>query len=208
MRMCNVIGGKRIQIMQKTKTKKAFLLIMTVLFWFAQYVYIPYQTPYLLSIGAASSFVGVVAGAYGLTQMILRIPMGVVADIRQQQKSFIVIGLVCAGIASAIRMLFSDPAAFLVANLFSGITSAMWVSAVVFLTSLYKEDKLKKAMGYTFAANNGGILLGFAASGLINDAWGIQMIFAASIISALLGALIMLFVREEAPSERGIKKIL
>ena len=53
-----------------------FYIIVT-LFWFAQYVYIPFQSTYLISIGTISSMVGIIIGAYGITQMLLRLPVGI-----------------------------------------------------------------------------------------------------------------------------------
>lgn len=192
--------------MQKTGTKKVLLNIAVVCFWFAQYVYVPYQTPYLFSMGAASSLVGVVVGAYGFSQMLLRIPVGILADIRSRHKRFILIGILCSALASVLRVLFAHPGAFLAANLLSGVASSMWISYTVFYSSLYREDELKKAMGYLIAANNGGIVLGFLAGTLLNDYLGISYVFLCSTAAGLLGFIIALFIREE-PAQAADKKI-
>ena len=76
------------------KKKRALLLTITVFFWFAQYVYIPYQTPYLSSLGIAAGVSGVILGAYGFSQMAIRIPVGVMADRRSRHKWFIALGAV------------------------------------------------------------------------------------------------------------------
>ena len=62
------------------KHRRAVMQTITVLFWFALYVYVPYQTPYLTLLGVASSFIGIILGAYGFSQMIIRIPLGIGAD--------------------------------------------------------------------------------------------------------------------------------
>ncbi len=191
---------------QKSVTKK-LLFIMILFFWFAQYVYIPYHTPYLLSLGAASSFVGIIVGAYGLAQVLFRIPIGIFADSKAGQKKLILIGLVCSTAASAIRILFPSPAAFLVANFFTGITSATWVSVTVFFSSLFEPSELKKAMGLSIAGNNGGILLGFIASAYISSNLGITLLFAASIISASCGIITLLFIKESNPRNKETEKI-
>ena len=55
--------------MQRRQTrlgKENILLVAITLFWFAQYVYIPFQTPYLTAIGISAGLIGTVVGAYGL----------------------------------------------------------------------------------------------------------------------------------------------
>ena len=193
--------------MQKVKTTKILLGLTIVLYWFAQYVYIPFHTPYILSLGATASFAGVILGAYGIMQMFLRIPIGVIADKRGKHKKILILGLVCAGLASAVRLLFPVPAAFLIANLLSGITSAAWVSVTVFFSSQFSEGEIKKSTGLLLAANNGGILLGFVASLFVGKNIGVWFVFAASIAAAVCGLITALFVREAAPAQRRAKNI-
>ena len=45
----------------------------TALFWFAMYTYVPILTPYVEHLGGSLSMAGMVVGAYGLTQMLVRI---------------------------------------------------------------------------------------------------------------------------------------
>lgn len=49
----------------KLNYQKNLLLIIVVLFWFAQYVYVPFQTPYLLTMQVSSSMIGIIIGIYG-----------------------------------------------------------------------------------------------------------------------------------------------
>lgn len=193
--------------MQKKSVTKILLIIMILFFWFAQYVYIPYHTPYLLSLGVASSFVGIIVGAYGLAQVLFRVPIGIFADTKAGQKKLILIGLACAAVASSIRILFPTPAAFLVANFITGVTSATWVSVTVFFSSLFEPGELKKAMGLSIAGNNGGILLGFIASAYISGNLGMTLLFAASIISAVCGIITLLFIKESGPERQTTNKI-
>lgn len=192
--------------MSKTVTK-ILLFISIIFFWFAQYVYIPYQTPYLFSLGAASAFVGIIVGAYGFSQMVLRIPAAIFADIYKRQKALILLGTFCSALSSVFRVLFPSPVMFLIANLFSGIASTMWVSYTIFYSSLYKKEELNKAMGYSLAANNGGILLGFIAGAFINDSLGIKFVFISAISGGILAFITALFLREE-PSKRSAAKFL
>ncbi len=192
--------------MQKTKRTKILLLITITLFWFAQYVYVPFHTPYLLFLGASSAFVGIIVGTYGLAQMFFRIPVGMLADRRGRYKGLIIAGFICAVLASLLRLVFPVPAAFLAANLLSGITSSSWVALTVFYSSLYSEEELKKATGHVMASNNAGILLGFVVSMFVADNSGVWFVFAVSMGAALLGLVTIVFVKEIPPVQKPLEQ--
>ena len=48
------------------------LLLISALFWFAQYVYQPDTAPYLLAQKVSADFVGIIVGVYGGVQMAAR----------------------------------------------------------------------------------------------------------------------------------------
>ena len=56
-----------------SKKDEIIFLISVSFFWFAQYVYIPYQTPYLAMIQTSTSFIGIIIGTYEISQMVLRL---------------------------------------------------------------------------------------------------------------------------------------
>ena len=72
--------------MSSRSRQQTVLLGIVGMYWFSQYVYMPYQTPYLLSIGTAASLAGIIVGAYGFTQLLLRLPIGLMADRKGRHK--------------------------------------------------------------------------------------------------------------------------
>ena len=117
----------------KDKTKQMrMLLILVCIFWFGQYVYIPYQTTYLTEIGVSADIIGIIIGAYGLVQIFFRIPVGIFADMGGGHKKIITLGICCVGIASLIRVLFPNAAGFFAENLFSGLGASACISYMVF----------------------------------------------------------------------------
>ncbi|WOO36474.1 MFS transporter [Anaerocolumna sp. AGMB13020] len=177
-----------------SKYQEIIFLAMVSLFWFAQYVYMPYQTMYLTAYGVTSSFVGVVIGAYGISQLLLRFPIGLMADSAGRHKLFIVTGALAAGMASLIRIFWPGGAGFLAANLLSGLASSMWISFMVFYTNCYVDNQQQTATSRIILFNNLGILLGFVTSALLYDWLGMQTIcilsFAAGALAFCLGLLI------------------
>ena len=105
--------------------KQKILFIAVIFFWFAQYVYIPYQTPCLTMIQTSTSFIGIILGSYGISQMVLRLPVGLLADYRNKHKMIMLIGALSSGCASLFRIIFNNGIGFLIGNLFSGFASAM-----------------------------------------------------------------------------------
>ena len=84
------------------------LFIAVIFFWIAMYVYIPYQTTYLKVIGTASNQIGIIVGAYGISQMLLRFPVGILADRQNYHKIFILAGGGAASTASVFRILLNN----------------------------------------------------------------------------------------------------
>ena len=82
------------------------------------YVYIPYQTTYLKVIGTASNQIGIIVGAYGISQMLLRFPVGVLADRQNYHKVFILTGGGAAAIASVFRIFLNDSLGFFIGKHF------------------------------------------------------------------------------------------
>lgn len=178
------------------KVQKRILLVIVVMFWFSQYVYMPYQTPYLLSIGVAANFIGVVVGAYGLSQMILRMPIGIMADMRGRHKFFIIIGTGSSGLASLFRIFMPNGIGFLLGSLFSGLASAMWISFMVLYSNYFKKDEMQKSMGTIIAANNIGVLVGFVAGSMFYDRFGMNVLCILSVVAALPSTILAFFIKE------------
>lgn len=181
------------------KLQKNILIGIVILFWFSQYVYMPYQTPYLLSKGAGASFVGVIVGVYGLSQMLLRMPVGIMADIRGRHKSFILIGAGASGFASILRVVLPGPVGFLLGNFLSGLASAMWISFMVLYSNYFDKSHMQKSMAVIIAANNLGILLGFVAGLFFYDGFGMDFLCVLSIVASVLSTIMAIFIKEPKP---------
>ena len=96
----------------KLNYQKNLLLVIVVLFWFAQYVYVPFQTPYLLTMQVSSSMIGIIIGIYGFSQMVLRMPIGIMADKNGRHKLFIILGVTASALASVFRIILEPQQVF------------------------------------------------------------------------------------------------
>ena len=187
----------RMKGLQSNPAHERLLLTIVPLFWFAQYIFIPYQTPYLTSLGVSPSLIGIVVGSYGFAQLILRLPVGLLADRRGRHKPFILLGVASAGIASLFRILFPGELGFLIGNLLSGLASAMWISFMVLFFTYFPKDKLGKASGLIVGANNFGILMGFVAGMLLYEPYGMTLLCILSAASAVPTFLLSTGIKEQ-----------
>ncbi len=186
-------------------TNSRFLFfVVACMFWFAQYVYIPFLTPHLLALNVSAFAVGFIVGAYGLTQMILRIPLGVFADYLQNHMLIIRIGIFFAAISSIGLMIFPSALLLFVANAVSGMASSAWISFTVLYSSFYAENEASKAVGSIMMANNIGILSAYVIGGLLYETTGIEPLFVASFIVGLIGLLLSFFI----PNQTGVQSTL
>lgn len=189
--------------MQTVQKRQASLVLWIVaFFWFAQYVYVPYQTTYLLLAHISSNLVGAIIGAYGISQLLLRLPVGVLADLSSNHKFFIILGAFLAGAASFMRILLPDEVGFLMANILSGTASATWISFMILYMSFFKKADQTRATSKIIMANNIGMLLGFVTSTFLYDIVGMMVICAFSLGAGLIACLLSFFLQTTKPEKR------
>lgn len=117
-------------------------------FWFSIYIYAPLFSVYLESIGFSYAEVGIILGGYGISQILLRFPLGILSDmLLSVRKHLLIGGFVCAFASCLILIFFKDFWAVLFARLLTGITASMWVMATVLYSNYFTLEKATKAMG-------------------------------------------------------------
>lgn len=194
--------------MNSKYSQQRLLLIIVALFWFAQYVYIPQQTPYLTLAGLNAGFIGTIVGAYGISQMLLRIPVGVMADLAGRHKRFICIGTISTALASCCRIFLPAASGFLAGNLLSGLASAMWISFMVYYTSFSSAEMQQKATSQIILANNLGMLAGFIASTVLYEKMGMSFLCKLSVGAGAIALLLALAgIREPKKSSEPVASI-
>jgi MFS family permease len=168
-----------------------------VLFWAAMYVYTPVFPVYAGVLGASMTTVGLAVGAYGLTQMLLRIPLGIWSDALGKRRAFVVIGMVICGLA-AVGFAFSpSPAWLVIFRGVMGISAATWVCSTILFTSYFPGRHPSIPLSIMTFASASGQLLGVSTGGEIAQRLGWIAPFWASVILSVLGALVLFRVPED-----------
>lgn len=177
--------------------RKTLFCIVTGLFWFSLYAYIPQMTNYAKQMGASYKMIGMITSAYGFSQTVLRIPLGIVSDALNRRKIFIISGLFV--IIFSTLMVFVLPNAFtlLLARFLAGVAAATWINYTVMFSSYYESSQVSKAMGIINSTNKAGQFAAVLAGGFISLYLGVRYLFLLSAIGAIAGFVLSLAIWEE-----------
>ncbi|HHW49164.1 MAG TPA: MFS transporter [Clostridiaceae bacterium] len=182
------------EMMYKGKFKYIIFIITTSLFWFSLYAYVPIFPGYIEDLGVSHGMVGIIIGSYGFSQMIIRIPLGIISDRLNKRKLFILLGIISSFLSGLGLWLFSSALSMLFFRALAGIAAASWVAFSVLFSSYYRSDEATKATGYIMAANNFGQVLAMLAGGSAAEIFGARSSFllaaAAAVLAFISGMLI------------------
>lgn len=178
------------------KTESVLLLAITC-FWFAGYIHIPYQTPYLTAAGITASAIGTIVGAYGVVQMVLRLPVGVMADRAGHHKPIVILGCVLSAAACAVRFLLPDGTGFLIGNMISGCASSTWISFMVLFSTYYSRQEQQAATSRSIMACNLGMCIAFLFGTCFYSATGMRFLCAAGACGGMLGTVLTSAAQEK-----------
>lgn len=184
------------------KNKKILLfLIVTGLYWFSVYTYVPVLATFAESRGASHGFAGIIIGSYGFTQMLLRIPLGIVSDRLNRRKIFVISG-VFLGLASSLGMwLFNSPPMLLIFRSIAGAAASSWVAYTVLFSSYFKAEDAPKAIGYISAVTTIGQSSAIFSGGISSDLLGTSSPFLIGAIAGLAGLMFSFRISEERQAD-------
>jgi MFS family permease len=189
--------------MKSNKTARAVLFLVTTTFWFSLYAYTPFINPDLMIMGVSASLMGIIGGAYGFTQMLLRIPVGIGSD-KWQKKLFIIIGCVAAVLAALTMMLFHNPIGFLIGRALGGVAAASWVPFTVLYASYYDGEHATRAITMVNLASQLGRFFSFLLASFAAAYFGTQGAFVLALLVGLIGLALSFGIKEHStPSSRG-----
>lgn len=142
--------------------------------------------------GSTPALIGLAMGIYGLPQVLLQIPFGLLSD-KFGRKKIILIGLSLFFIGSVIAALSSTIYGVLIGRGFQGAGA---VSAVVMalVADLTQEVHRTKAMAMIGASIGASFGIGMVAGPIISGFGGVQMVFAATAVLTLLAMVSVLYV--------------
>ncbi|MGL1893265.1 MAG: MFS transporter [Spirochaetaceae bacterium] len=181
-----------------------FFTFTTSMLWFSLYAYVAELSTYASTLGASYRLIGVITGSYGLTQLILRIPLGIFSDLISKRKIFIILGLGISILSSLITFIYPSTFSLLITRSLAGVSASTWVLFTVMFASYFKKEEATKAIGLMNSYNAIGQLSAMAIGGFISYKFGTRYLFLLAAIGAFIGLITSLFIHE---AKAAIKKM-
>ena len=177
----------------------AFAIFM---FWASLYVYTPILPTYTQSLGASPGQVGLVLASYGLTQLLFRVPLGLLADRLGHKKLWALWGAFLVAASGLGLALSRTPTALFVFRALSGGAAATWVVISVLYSDQFSINQAVRTSGQLSLLSTLGQIAAMTAGGFIADRWDARTTFWIAALLSLPVALAFAVMRD-AHSRRG-----
>ena len=200
--------------MKKHPRYQEWLLLAAIFFfWFSCYTYPSFFSAYVVNVLQAPEVTaGLILGSYGFMQMLLRIPLGVVSDVLQKRKAFVLIGF-AASLASSAGLTILDLslgegaiptwihiAAMLFRGL-SGVAASTWVTLSVMYSSNFQKEEMPSAMSRLMVPQYGSQIFAMLLGSHVAGRFGEWTAFALASGAGLLGLILAAMVKENCPQK-------
>jgi len=170
--------------------------LVTLTFWFSMYTCVPILASYLEYLGASYDTIGLIIGMYGLTQLLLRIPVGVVSDRYHKRRIFITFGLMFS-LLSGIGIVFAQEVSWiLILRALAGAAAATWVDFTILFSSYFAKEHTTKAIGNISFFSTVGQMVGILSGGWFAAAFGFESAFIVGGIAGAIGLVLSFFLIE------------
>lgn len=165
-------------------------------FWFSTYIYIPTFGIYLETTGLSYAAIGIILGSYGISQVLLRLPLGLLSNSLEILKKWLLfIGMFLAFISGLLLVYFDSFAFILIARILAGITASMWVIATILYSDYFKKNRASQAMSVLQLVTVATQFLSMILCGLLIEYFGWDLPFWLGAVSAFIGCVLVLNIK-------------
>ena len=176
-------------------TKKRHLILFTCavfLFWFSQYVFVPTLPEYLRGKVNSFSVVGAVLAMYGLWQVVVRLPLGILIDAVGRQKLFILGGFFVCAAGSLLLGTTDTTVGLYLGRSLTGLAMGIWVPLVVVFSSFFPAEQSIRATAVLALVSAAARITATALNGYLNEWGGYILAFLVAVAAAALAAVFVL----------------
>jgi DHA1 family multidrug resistance protein-like MFS transporter len=168
-------------------------------FWFSQYVFLPTLPEYLRGKVGSLAVVGAVLAMYGLWQVAVRLPLGILIDALGRQKLFLLggflvgaLGILFLGIAGTTSVLY-------IGRSLTGLSMGIWVPLVVVFSGFFPADQSVRASAMVTLVTAAARIMATILNGYLNEWGGAILAFYVGAAAALLAAVLVMPVPVNSP---------
>jgi multidrug resistance protein len=157
-------------------------------------------------LGASPTMIGLLFGSFGVTLLIVSIPMGAVSD-RIGRRWPMVGGLAALALATLL-FAFSDGLPWLfAARLVQGAADAItWVVGFALLADLYGPEERGRVTGIVMSGTTFAFIIGPSIGGWLYEIGGPRLPFLAVVVFAAIAAASFLWI--DLPRERAAREVV
>lgn len=179
------------------------LIALSLFVWgLGESMFIYFQSIYLAKLGADPVKIGLVLGAMGLMAVIAHIPAGHLSD-RIGRRPLLIAGWVVGVIAAAIMAGANTLLVFVIGILLYGSTAFIVSPLNSYVTAARGTWTISRALSLIAATYGFGSVFGPLAGGWIGDHFGLQHIFAVSMVIFIISTAIIFFIRPQPLNHRN-----
>lgn len=190
-----------VAIMPGSRRNVISFTIGILCYWAAMYVYVPIFSVYAESLGASMSAVGLAVGAYGLTQMLTRVPIGIWSDAMGKRRGIVVAGMLVCSVAAAGLALSPSPAWLVVFRAVMGLAAATWVCSTVLFTSYFPDSDPSVPLSIMSLMSALGQVIGTSSGGILAEKFGWTMPFWISMVLSVVAAVVLLLPPDDTTAK-------
>jgi len=184
----------------------------TFFFWASLYTYAPLLPAYVERLSGSIAVAAWVVGAYGLTQLVLRLPLGIWSDRAGVRKPFVLAGFVAAIVSGIGMALARAPLLLFALRALSGVAAAAWTPLTVLFAGYYARANPQHAMAILQITCGLAQIAAALLGGFVAGQWGWTAPFYAGAALAALGlgclTVVPEDVRREAPRAVTLATVL
>ncbi|MDD3242236.1 MAG: MFS transporter [Eubacteriales bacterium] len=185
----------------KSAPRIALFYTVVTLYWMALYAYQPLLSTHCAALGASPAGVGAILSAYGLVQLLVRVPLGMLSDRIRKRRLFAVIGCALGAVSAAGLALARTPALLLVFRALAGASAAVWVVFTVLFSAYYTPQEASRTMARVMVFNNLGQMGAMLLGGVIAQLLGSTAAFWLAACLGLAAALLAPGLTERVPEQ-------
>lgn len=155
----------------------------------------PFFTPYLRTLGLSATLIGFLVGCYGFTQLCVRIPLGIFADMSGRYRFLVRAGCFFTTISSLGLYMTQDVFWMFVCRVLAGVAASTWVAFTVMFTGIFQKKKAERPAQIN-GFNNTGKLLAFFLGSASATAFGYQAPLLMSCITGFAAMFFSFFIKD------------
>jgi DHA1 family multidrug resistance protein-like MFS transporter len=171
------------------------IFVAAILYFVALYAYVPSLPAYIAERSPNLASVGMVLSMYGLLSVLLRMPLGVLTDATGRYKTYLVGGILMAGIGAVVMALGTSLGMLAFGRALTGVAAAAWVPMMVVFAACFPPAQTIFATSLLSFASSLGQMIGTSLTGFLETLGGYGLAFFTAAALSLAAAIIMVCVR-------------